>query len=713
MKSTLAVFILLILSFGVNAQNKKIQELKKELQNHSIDDSVKVTLLHNLAKAYKYTNPDSAEYYVGKCLSLSKKLNNNQAYASANVLLSILKFRKGDVTAAIALCEESRELFAATNNTIGEADANNNLGNIYHESEQLDKALPYYLKALELAQKAEHKSAIGDYYNNLGNYYRNKGDYRLCLEYMFNALHIREELNDSLGLEISLGNLSGIYYDLKKFDEAEKFSKRAYQIQKAIGDKEGLIQTTITPGGVYSEKHEYVKSIELFEEATSVAKELNHSDGVAIGLSNLADIYIRVNQPKKAEEMFRTALEICEKNKDLRGISVNEIGIGHSLNMKHRYAEAIPHLEKGYKLALQINNLLSKLDAAEQLAISYEKVNKPNLSIFYHKAYKNLKAQLFNEETSNKAQQIEFDYLLEKKQNEISLLEKEKSLQEAKSNFNELLIISLLSLVVALIIIAALINKNRVKATKAKELILNQKAEIVNQTKNLEELNLFKDKTFSILSHDLRTPISNLNGVLQLMDVEYLSEDEFKSMIGKLKEQFKSIHILVENTLNWARTQMHGELEPVKELVQISEIVNRNFLLFKENSDQKDIITRYTETESLKTYLDPNHLDIILRNLILNAIKFTNEHGVVQVHSYKDKDRIYIEVKDNGRGMSKEKVEALFKYDKQSVSYGTAGEKGAGIGLILTHEILLRNNGTLQITSEENKGSTFSISFPL
>lgn len=701
-----------LMHFQTQAQVNVLENLKKELHKNKKEDTVRLSILHSLAEAYKFADLDSCEYYSTKFLDLSKKINNAEGIGNAKMLLAIIEYRKGNPIKAIAFCEEALQIFEEEENLIGQANALKNIGNIYSETEKTDEALTCYFKALEIGKKVGNKTAISDYLNNIGNLYRLKSDYKLCLQYLFEGLSLREQLNDSLKMEVSLGNISGVYFDLKKLEDAEKYGLRAYQIQKNIGDKEGLFQTSIILGSIYSEQKKYNKAIKLYEEALEYSKDLRLEIGESIALSNLGDMYTKLKDTKKAIDLYQKSILLTEKNGDIRGISVNKIGIGHCYVLEGKYKESISYLEDGYQTAIKINNLLSQLDATEQLAIAYEKLNQPYRSIYYHKIYKKVKEELFTEETSNKAQQLEFAYLLEKKQNEISLLEKEKSLQKAKSNFNELLIISLISLVIALAIIAGLINRNRVKATRANELILNQKAEIINQTKNLEELNLFKDKTFSILSHDLRTPISNLNGLLQLMDIDYLSETDFKLMTSKLKEQFKSLHILVENTLNWAKTQMHGELEPAKEMVKISEIAYRNFELFKENSEQKNIETIYTETEEIKALVDPNHIDIILRNLILNAIKFTHQNGKVQVHSYKQDDRIFIEVKDNGKGMNKEKVDALFNYDKQTISYGTAGEKGAGIGLILTHEILLRNNGTINITSEENIGSTFCISFP-
>lgn len=706
-----SIFIL-NLSHG-NAQQTKTQKLNEKLRLYKGNDTIKTDLLAGLAEAYLFINPDSAKIIANINLALTTQIKDKKGRAKTLLTLGSLAHREGNGKKGIRLCEEALSINQSIQFKSGVALALKRIAIIHHEEGRLDTALSKYLTALEIVKEENDQSAISDYYNNIGNLYINKGNYVLALEYMYNALQLREALNDSLRIEITLGNLSGIYFDLKKLDETEKLSKRARVIQKNIGDIEGLVQTATMLGSVYAERGKYVEAIEYYEEAIENAKTLKNIAAEAVSLSNLGDIYLKIKMPETALKLFMEALNISLTLEDTRAISVNEISAGHALLNLNRIAESISYLERGYKNAKKIENVLGEMAAANHLAVAYEKIGNPYQSIAFHKIYREAKANLFTEETSLKAQQIEFNYLLEKKQNEISLLEKEKSLKEAKDNFIELLITALIALILLLTLIVVLIHKYRVKETKAKELILTQQAEIINQTKNLEDLNLFKDQTFSILSHDLRTPMANLNGILGLVDVALLSPEELNTMILKLKEQFKSINLLLENTLHWAKSQMQGEMQPMKETVKISDIVYRNFDLFKENIQQKEIAVKFLSKTDLSLFVDPNHLDIILRNIILNAIKFTPKKGYVVVESFIENGLYNISVNDNGDGMSEEKVQSLFKYNKQSVSYGTAGEKGAGIGLILTHEIALRNNGSIKVKSEPNVGTTFTLSFPV
>ena len=707
-----ALFTILLPLYS-NGQESKTQKLNARLRLHPQEDTVRTAILGELANSYIFTKPDSAKIIAEQNIRLTEKINDQKNKAKTLVILGIINYQYEDGKQAINLIEKALAINKKINNREGIAYALNNLANIYQEEGKFDLALRKYEEALKIAKDLNDKISISDFYNNIGNLYRNKGNYILALQYLFDALSLRETLNDSLKIEVTLGNLSGVFFDLKKLDESEKYSRRASIIQKSIGDIEGLIQTEITLGSVYAEKALYLKALEHYEKAIEYAIGLKNRNAEAVGLANLGDIYLKIKMPSRAIKVFQESLQICQKMNDIRGVSVCETGIGYALLMQNKVKESISYLEKGYANSVKIESVVGQIDASEQLATAYEKTGQLAKSIAYHKLYKQAKAKLINTETSYRAQQIEFNYLLEKKENEITLLEKEKSLQEAKDNFKELLILALIALILFLVIMAYLIHVYRVKETHAKELILNQQAEIINQTRNLEELNLFKDKTFSILSHDLRTPIANLNGILNLIDVNLLSTEDFNLMIVKLKDQFKSINLLLENTLNWAKSQMSGELLPAKEHVKISGIVQRNFDLFKENLEQKEITATYKEAESIYVFADPNHLDIILRNIILNAIKFTHKNGQIMVTSTIEDKQIKIAISDTGSGMSKEKIDSLFKYNKQQVTYGTDGEKGAGIGLILTREIAFRNAAEIKVESAVSIGTTFTIIFPI
>ena len=225
--------------------------------------------------------------------------------------------------------------------------------------------------------------------------------------------------------------------------------------------------------------------------------------------------------------------------------------------------------------------------------------------------------------------------------------------------------------------------------------------------------NQLKTKFFSILAHDLRTPFTGILGFLYLLNSNYyrLTENERRDYIKRCLQGTELAYNLFENLLTWARSQLENmQFNP--ENVGLNQLIRMNFDLFRTNAVQKDItVTIKLETEYC-AWADRDMVNLVLRNLISNAIKFTHNGGKIFVEVQKIKNNLEITVSDTGTGMSREELENLFKPDSHFIRYGTIEEKGAGLGLMLVKEFVEKNNGEIRVKSEPGKGSTFTFTLP-
>lgn len=716
-KSYLSKVFSLILLFCLNsgfiiAQQSQILKLKSQLKAHKTDDTTKVNLLANLAFAFRLVHPDSTQKYGQESLDLAKKLSYDRGVAEALSKLAISAYILSNYQDAIKYNKEALAIFANINDRLGESSILNNIAIIYHSQGKLDPALTLYHQSLNIRKENKDQRGVADCYNNIGNIYVDKGNYTLALENLYKGLQIRETLKDSESIANSHGNISGVYYSLKKLDEAYHHAKKALTIQTSIGDLDGAIQSSVELGAVSSERKDYKKALAFFYQSKDLAQKSNNLEGLSTSLINIGEVFNTINQPDSALPNFTKSLQLCQAANDHSGITFCEIGIGRSYQLKKEYKQAIQHLQIGFQLAKQSNNRLHILEASKYLGEAFEKDNNPQMAVKFNRIFIQYKDSIFNEETNRKTDEIEFNYLLQKKQNEITLLEKDQSIQKAKNDFQRLITLALLILVMMLVIFVYYINKYRVHEVNAKDLIFNQKSEIEKQAQNLKALNLYKDKTFSILSHDLRNPISSLTNVVELMDQNVLNEEDFSIMRQTFRSQLRSINILLDNTLNWAKSQMNGELTPQKTSVDVNAIVDRNFDLFSQNTIGKLIILSKDIEPNLSLLIDENHLDIILRNILFNAIKFSNLNGKILIKAFTQNANVVIQIIDHGRGMSPTVLNSLFTYNSQPGIYGTKGERGAGIGLILTKDFVTRNQGEISVISTENVGTEFTLSFP-
>ncbi len=231
---------------------------------------------------------------------------------------------------------------------------------------------------------------------------------------------------------------------------------------------------------------------------------------------------------------------------------------------------------------------------------------------------------------------------------------------------------------------------------------------------SLKELIGTKDKLFSIIAHDLRSPFNSIIGFSELLienSNDILLEDS-EQYIKIINSAAKNTLILLDNLLNWAKSQT-GQLSFNPEKILFSEVIQEIKTLSKTIAKSKNITLEYSYTDNLEIFADVNMLNTVLRNLISNAIKFTNVGGHIKVSAALKQDQVEITISDNGIGIDKEKCTELFSITSHTTTLGTADENGSGLGLVICKEFIQKNNGDIWVESEENKGSNFIFTLPI
>ncbi len=705
-------FLVFVGSFFASGQTKQINEIHRKLNQQKLSDTAKINLLNELAFVHRNSYPDSTLLLANQTLQLSQSLNYGRGIADAYKQLAIGNFIITNLSKAKEFNRNALEAYKVISDKKGEGAVLNNMAMIYHNEGKLDQAIQYYQLSLTLRKEVNDLKGIGDSYNNIGNTYADKGNYKEAIEHYFRSLTIRESLKDSFGIANSYASIAGIYFLLKKHDDALKHAHKALQIQKSIGAKGEMIQSLVAIGGVCSEKAQLDSSIHYYKIAYQLALEIDSKTDAIVCLTNFGEVFNLLKQPDSAIFYFKKAYAYCLEFEDEPGMGFCDIGLGKSYLLRGDFKEAQRHSLNGYQIALKSNNKMQVYEAAKGLAKAYEGLGNVNDAIQFLKISIVYRDSLFSEENTNRTHQIEYDYLLEKKQNEIKLLEKDNAIQTAKSQFTYSVAIGLSIIILILGVLVYFIMVSRAKEIKSKEIVIQQKQSIEKQAKDLEELNLYKNKIFSILTHDIRNPIASLNQVVELMGDDLLNAEDLSFIKNRLTNQLKSINILLDNVLNWSKSQLEGELKPLASQVNVADLVNQSISLFEQFAQQKQVSVHNLVPQDFKVWVDPNHLDVAIRNILFNAIKFSFQSSKVEVIAVIIDGKAHISIKDKGKGMDETELSTLFSFNKQPGIYGTKGERGAGIGLILTREFVKKNGGEILVQTEPNKGSTFTLVFP-
>ncbi len=248
--------------------------------------------------------------------------------------------------------------------------------------------------------------------------------------------------------------------------------------------------------------------------------------------------------------------------------------------------------------------------------------------------------------------------------------------------------------------------------TEKNSVLEKQKSEIELQKQKSEEINATKNKFFRIIAHDLRNPISTLVGstAFLLTDMQSLSQDKIKQFMAELNKLALTTYGLLENLLDWSSNEM-GDIQNKPSWINILLLVNQNLELINNQLIQKNITLGINIPHSLVVFADENMMNTVLRNLLTNAVKFTQSGGKIQVKVDVQDSVCALSIIDNGVGIPPQNIEKLFRIDKSVVTPGTQNEKGSGLGLLLCKEFVEKMGGAISVSSKQNEGTIFTITF--
>ena len=345
-------------------------------------------------------------------------------------------------------------------------------------------------------------------------------------------------------------------------------------------------------------------------------------------------------------------------------------------------ADSIAKSIKFYEGTIRANNLLYKLS----------KLNgKPTKALDYLEASRYLSDSMKVADNKTKFLMLEAQKNFEQEQARIELENNKKLIRQ------QTITIIVIFLLISAAIILFLIRRNAITQKEA--------------NKKLQDINATKDKIFSIIGHDLKTPLTSLNELLELLKKEVISPKDLTQLTPKIQTNIDYSTFSLNNLLSWAQSQM-DEIKTNPSEVDISNTINETISVFEVQASKKNIEISNRIQSGLTGYFDIEHLRIILRNLLWNAIKYTPLEGKIVISSEIISEQVKINICDTGIGISKSALSILQNDLPINSTRGTNNETGTGLGLSICKELIAKNNGKLDISSNKPKGSCFSVIFP-
>lgn len=644
-----------------------MDSLERVLQG-SISDSLRFTTLLTLSKEYQYKDIPKAEKFSKQAFSLAEQ--NNWAWGKSKAY--------------------TQEAFLAT------------------ISGDYTRAMKYDNENLQMVIEQDDSVAIAESLNNLGNDYSDIGKYDEAYYYFTQSYRVARSIKDSLKMTVAIFNIGTVLNELGQYDLALQHFGVSSRISEMIDDKDGLPYTNEAVGFVYLKRKEYEQAKEYLNKALRNIRERKLTVIEPRAMTRLAQLYFEQNDSERALRYYDTAAMLYRQSSNEFGVAKVDLGVSQILIDQEGFAEAKGLIERSLETAKLFNAQKMEIECYRLLSELAEKKEDYKSALGYHKNFKQLEDSLFSEKMIEKIFQDQLRFQTETKDLEIAALSKAKTQQSNEIRRQEFLRNILVVVVALTAILLFTVYRSGQRRKRINNLLVEHQQEIKRRSTELEQLNQVKDKFFSIISHDLRSPINALSGLLNLVDNKQITQEEFANLTKELKIQFNHTRTLINNLLDWALLQM-DKLKIQPEKINLATIVDDNFKLLS-SLHLKEIKLVNNLLPDMIGWGDFNMINLVFRNLILNAIKFSEPGGVIEI-SATSKDEFYVVgVKDYGVGINPEVQKILFDKTSGYSTRGTANEKGTGLGLILCKEFVEKNGGQIWLESEEGKGSTFYFS---
>ncbi len=650
-RSLWLIFLLLIATNLLFAQNS-ISQLKKSLVE-STSDSARDVVYENLYKYYKYKNPDSALLYLEQGQEYFITHKYDAGLANMEYWLTTIYSAQGLHDLANKCGEDALNIYTNLNNKKGIASTNNLLGVIDGRLSNLVDATNHFYKALSIFESINDSDGI-------------------CATYL--KLGLTNDLN-------------------KNYDIAINFYHKGINLIKLKRHKSDLSYFYNNLGRVYAKMNNFDSALFYFESALNLCKKDSDNTSCLLTLNNMGNIMMaKYHDNEKAMIYFNQALDMAKKSKLPEEYTSIIIGISSTYSEKDK-SKAIDLLQEALKISREIKNLPLQMDALNGMIEIYKSEKNYEQAMKLFEQSKEIEDSIFNiNKTRALSSQAEV-YEQDKLKAQIQKLEESK--QTLKNRKNIILFGLLLSSGISIFVIL-LYQKTR----KLNKLLTKREHE-------LEELNIDRNKLFSIIGHDLKGPIGNLPSLIAICRNEFLPKEQLQKILEMMEISANASFRTLNNLLNWGKTQMVGEaFKPTQ--IMVNKVISNEISLLKISIENKSLTVLNTIPIDTEVHADPNEIEFVFRNILSNAVKYSNRYGVIELSQLPNSrpNRVTFAIKDYGCGISKERITKIFDQFVASMT-GSENEKGNGIALKLCKEFVVKNHGDIWVESEEKISTTF------
>jgi len=651
------------LCFSAYGQQKAIDSTFIILKKHMKEDSVRVNALIYLSYLYQTNNLKNSEYYAKEALQMSNKVNN-------------------DLLICAALYQ---------------------LGSVYTWERKTTEALSTYFRQHEIALKINAGYWLQKAYIGIGYVYEMESEWGKALGYTLQALHYAEKSSNPSDKASVYNHLGAEYIGLKNDKLAEDFLRKAGILFKQVNNLDQLGDAEISLAKVFASRGSYDSAEYHFKYALSLFTQLDEPYQITDVYQQMGDMYIERGMYKKAKEYFTKTILTYDKNDVSEAdYALAVLGLGMVAWGEKNYDAASKVFHEEFTKIKKAGITEPQLTYLTYMAKVDSALGNYKEALEHMQNYALLYDSVYNEGKTKATQRMLVEFDVQRKEKENEQLKLQNNLQQQQMT---IFAVTGIALLIAGTFLALLYKQKNAALISVKEM---QHATEVKKNE-LAVINTVKNKLISMIAHDVRSPLTSLQNTLYLTRQKILEEEEFGRLSRMLDHDIRHLITMLDNTLLWAREQIHS-VKVNKAPFDLHLLAEDVKALYNHSIEDKNLKVHNLIQPSTEVVSDKEIIHAVLRNLLSNAIKFTKPGARIEIRSEQKNGSMLVTVKDHGAGISKDILDKIDKKEFISTR-GTNNEKGTGLGLMFSFDLLSKLGETLDIKTEQGRGTavTFSI----
>lgn len=589
----------------------------------------------------------------------------------------------------------------------------NEIGRNYRNLGNLDSARHYFELANQIAIHTDDLKLKMASANNLAMILSDAGYTAQAYNQHLNSLQYADSLKDYRNKAIVLNNLALIDLNTGNLELAEERFREAIRLNREYNRIYDLSMNYGNLALVFQEKALYDSALLYNNKVIEIAREKGFVRDLARALTNSANVLIKMNQLDKAREYLIEGRNLCKQHNILVGLYFTGRGLYEIEFTRGNYAAALSHLDELGPVIEQLGDGEMETGLLLSYAETYHKLQQHQKAYTYLLRHQKMADSLRELANTNLVHELQARYESEKKQMENNQLRIENQAQQQQVRLLNIiiLVVGIALFTTLLFILFQILNRRKLKKLNSQLSVLNR--EINSKNIDLSQANQTKDKLFSVIAHDLKSPFNALIGILEIIirDGKEMTETEKQDLLDNLYKQTLQTYATTENLLQWAMSKRNLITANMEEFNLYKAVVEEVDFL-EGRAAEKGITIQNDLLHDTSLNSDPQLVRNILRNLVYNSIKFSTAGKRIRIEEEHIDGHFAIVISDEGKGMSEEKIAKVFSNEFIESEKGTQNEKGTGLGLQMVREFAKVINAQLRIESELNKGTKVLIIFP-